>query len=260
MMLVSSLGENVLLCDRLLGERLRQTELREAVAEETACLVVFDVPGGLQACLPVLSEFGAKVSPRYMDKFYICTAGTNSADRQVLLDQFFGLIADDYESLVSLSRNQENITNLLRFIADELGPFDRHVVMDFGCGTGLSLDVAQKLGVNLVGVDSCPTMRARAVARGMVVWSPSDLSKQPIGSIDAAFASYVLHLLPDMDALHELWEHLRVGGVFVANFHKNAGCDMISDSMVRMGACVDELSGPEGMAHHGAYRRFRKQE
>src|SRR5208282_6225038 len=138
--------------------------------------------------------------------------------RQELIDEFFELIGDDYESLVDTNRNVENIRNLLRILASISKRLDGSMILDYGAGTGLALKPAAEFNVQLIGIERSPVMSRRAIARGMTVWTPGELARQPRESLPNAFASYVFHLLPHTNGLRLLWSRLRPGSALAANF------------------------------------------
>ena len=196
---------------------------------------------------------------RYLDRFYLWIPGFDEDRRQSLLDSFFALIADEYESLIDVGRNLGNIQNLLRLVCELTGPTEGSVVIDYGCGTGLSLHAAPELKVSIVGVERCVLMRAHASARGMTVWSPGDLARQPKDSLPAAFASYVLHLLPHTDGVRLLWSRLKPGGVLVANFHKGQGIEQINTCLRENRCRILRLKPPVGSDLHGPYIAYAKE-
>ncbi|UVT22064.1 MAG: methyltransferase domain-containing protein [Nitrospira sp.] len=178
--------------------------------------------------------------------------------RQKLLDEFFSFIARDYESLIDRDRNIDNIRNLLDFAKQYVPLLAQATIIDYGCGTGLSHLVAEELHLNIIGLDRCPSMRAIAFHRGMKVWNPGDLARQPNNSLDVSLASYVFHLLPDTKGLELLWERIRPGGVLVANFHKDAGKHLVRHCLEEKGCMAVKLLAPYGSERHGPYFAFVK--
>jgi len=192
---------------------------------------------------------------RYLDRFYVCVRPHDTHRRQRILDILFDCAAPEYEQLINPNQNRENIFQLLAALEAACGPLAGKLVIDFGCGVGLSKQAAQEFGVRLVGFDRCPRMRKQANAHGLEVWGPRHLAVAPKNSIDAAFCSYLFHLLPDLGSLRLLWLRLRVGGALAANFHKGRGLDRVADAF---GATASEhnIEGPQLMFAHGLYRLF----
>jgi len=211
-------------------------------------LLAWDVTGDATA-LAVLQRSRSDYSlNRYLDRLYLWAPSSDSQHRQALLDMVFEAIAGDYEQLVHPDQNRENIRILLESIRTELGELNDRVVVDYGCGVGLSMSVAVEFGVRLIGVDRSPSMREAAAARGMKVWTLEDLALAPEKSLDGVIASYLFHLLPDLEGLRLLWSRLRLGGVLAANFHKGVGMEVVRQTLEPLGA--RKVSFPALTSHH----------
>jgi len=193
-----------------------------------------------------------------LDKFHILVPIKDTVLRKELFDRFFGLIADEYETLIDIDRNKENIKNLLRLVEHYLGNLKEMTVVDYGCGTGLSLDIAENHGLNIIGFDPCRIMLDIAKQRGMTIWSEDDISKQPHNSIDAAFSSYVFHLISEDESLRILYKVLKAGGILAANFHKNIGKNSTNRYLMQLGFKVLELSNFTARKWHGSYGVYIK--
>jgi len=196
---------------------------------------------------------------RYLDRFYLWTAEDDFERRQEVLDGFFDLIAPEYESLINIQRNVENIRNLLGFLVQLVDPVEGGIIVDFGCGTGFSIEPASALGVQVIGVDRCPKMRAISGTRGMTVWNPEELASLPSDSLAGAFASYVLHSLAHTKELYLLWAGLKPGGVLVANFHKDQGIELVEACVRELQGTIKYLTPPAGSERHGPYIAFLKE-
>lgn len=180
------------------------------------------------------TEFGARFQGYApmpcMDRFDLVMPAPG-APRDRFLQSFFHAVAGEYESLIDPARNAENIRTLLaRALCDPRRP-----VLDFGNGSGLSSAIAAELGIELVGFDVCPGMRALAAARGATVIDEAQLRTLAPGRFGAAFASYVLHLQPAPPQLGDLFRALAPGALFGANFHKRAGFAEFSAHAVATG-------------------------
>lgn len=179
--------------------------------------------------------------------------------RQSLLDRFFELIGEEYDSLIDIRRNLANIQNLLELLRRLSEPIEGLTIIDYGCGTGLSLQVASRYRVSVIGVERCPMMRAMSIARGMIVWSESDLARQPSNSLSAVFASYVFHLQPHRRGLRLLWSRLKPHGALLANFHKGAGIATTNSCLTEEGCRILNLDAPDGSSLHGPYVAYVKE-
>jgi len=251
-----SLDGTFLVCDRTDEQLVNIIESKHRVVRKSNGLLLCQIED--EPSMSLLSAATGMVSRRYLDKFHLLVPENDSDRRQKLLDEFFSLIADNYESLIDRARNLDNILNLLSFIKQYLPDCDEPTILDYGCGTGLSCIVAKDFSWEPIGLDRCPAMRAIASHRGMKVWNAEDLARQPIDSIDASFASYVFHLLPDTKSLEILWARIRPGGVLVANFHKDAGESLVEKCVSQNQCSTVKLLSPNGSQQHGSYFAFLK--
>lgn len=254
-MRVSSLSDHILVCDPALLQHLVRVGLHVNIVHLSESLALAELATSIPEVDETLTTIGASRTPRYLDRFYLCF-GLGSG-HQAVLDSLFELIGSEYDSLVDVARNRHNIRLLLRLIEREVGSLKGRRVVDFGCGTGLSLEIAQEHDIVLLGCDSCPTMRSVAASRGMAVFAPGEFRRMPAGSVDAIFASYVFHLTPDVGSLEIVWDRVHPGGVVAVNLHKNQGYPAISALMSRLNAVRTDLE-PEGGEKHGRYLVYRK--
>jgi SAM-dependent methyltransferase len=239
-------GISVLMADRNCWVRNGLCLYEVAQDEEDLCRTVA-MRTGLHGC-------------RYLDRFFVLTSLINAKMRQYTYDRFFTMIARQYDELIEIDRNRQNILNLLNYLAGAIHASGASIV-DYGCGTGLSVDVMRTDGLSrfqVHGVDRCPKMRQIAADRGMQVWSPGDLARQEKGSIGGAFASYVFHLLPDVHGVRLLWSRLSPGAILVANFHKNKGIEMINACLEPTALDVRIVIGMDGDQWHGTYVAYVK--
>ena len=257
MMQVSDLGYDILVCDDKLANKINKLEPAIPLVMRYPNICFLDIQGKAENIFQRLLHFGVDLSPKLMDRFFICRQ-VDSAKRQRLLESFFDVIAPIYEQLVDIQRNYENIQNLMEAAKSYINVSKCCTVIDFGCGIGLSHDVMAQYEMMIVGLDPCPGMRGLAKRRGMRVWGPAELARQPMESIDAAFASYVFHLLPDSGLLRLLWNRLKVGGVITANFHKQEGLVVFETTMNELGGVRMKAVPLRDDTHHGAYRVFAK--
>ncbi len=95
-------------------------------------------------------------------------------------------------------------------------------MLDFGCGTGVALDVCRHLAleetiVDLVGTDLSDEMLSIARGRGQRVLTLAEWRAEPSASFDAAISCFVLHYgVPDNDHV-QIAQQLKPGGIFSAN-------------------------------------------
>jgi len=258
-MRVSDLGQYLLVCHEIDALLLCSTYLAGRQVLKCKELCLFNVGDETQKLNETINTIPNLKARRYFDKFYLWTPENNDKRRQYVLDRFFELIANEYESLIDVERNLDNIRNLFWFLDRLMDPLERATVVDYGCATGLSIRLATKLDIKLIGFDRCLKMRQIASGRGMIVWSTGELARQPKGSLDGAFASYVFHLLPNTYGLRLLWARLKQGGVIVANFHKNQGTEVVGACIHELKGSVQHLRSPIGSERHGVYVAYRKE-
>lgn len=204
-----------------------------------------------------LAENGHRLSPRFMDTFFVEVNDDDNV-RQSLLTGFFNVVASLYRELVDVDRNLENIETLLTIIKEQITLRADDPIVDLGCGIGLSIEIASHHGLNIVGVDPCPNMRHFAALNGLTAWSPGDVARLPPNSLQAAFASYVFHLLPESGLLRLTWHRIESGGVVAANFHKQQGIAHFQATMHTLGATPVALDSCLTSTRHGQYLAFKK--
>jgi 2-polyprenyl-3-methyl-5-hydroxy-6-metoxy-1,4-benzoquinol methylase len=110
--------------------------------------------------------------------------------------------------------------NLYRYVLDKFSPqLDDgagRTVLDFGCGTGMFMEVAAERGFEVYGVDLAPDARARAADR----WGASRVAAEPslLGSggpqqFDLiTMWSVLAHIADPADQIGDLGDRLRPGG------------------------------------------------
>lgn len=178
--------------------------------------------------------------------------------RQALFMEFFEYIATVYEELIDVSRNRQNVQNLLFHLRSIIGDLKGKHLLDFGCGTGLAIQSLAESGASYVGLDQSVHMREVARGRGMAVISLRDLPGFQ-STFDGAIASYVFHLTVDDDALRGLWRSLKQPGVLIANFHKGFGVERINQFFEKLHCQIVNLGG-QPTSIHGPYYAYAKLE
>jgi hypothetical protein len=162
---------------------------------------------------PLVVTSGATHFVRLMDRLYVPTPRDECTTIAV-----FDACALAYESLIHVERNLKNIRRLLDLIDGRSHHIEGSLrVLDFGCGTGLSVQAVARhpnpARYSLYGLEAAPHMRVLAGGRGLhLVGSTCDQRYEGI------FASYVLHgglALPDTEWILRA---LTKTGVFVANW------------------------------------------
>jgi SAM-dependent methyltransferase len=215
-----------------------------------------------KACLSDIdTERGLKASGRtiikLMDRFWFVLADKGELQEAVFAE-FFEYIADEYERLIDVSRNVENIETLLSQLSTILGNLADQSILDFGCGTGLGIGPLTAFGTLFTGVDQAAHMRDLARKRGMPVISMDQLQSRT-SAFHGVIASYVFHLFVDEFVFDQLWNTVRIGGALVANFHKGSGIERANAFFRRSDCRIVECEVAPHLQRHGSYLAYIKQ-
>jgi predicted TPR repeat methyltransferase len=170
--------------------------------------------------LPKLIRSEATIYKRVLDRFYLPRISDPA-----LSTALFDLCASLYDTVIDRKRNVRNICQLLRTVIGNATDKRRRLkVLDFGCGTGLSMAAMEALPkkmsarIDLYGTDASSTMLTQASAKGLRILKFSEWQAMLPGSFDAIIASFVLHCgILDIE-LRTIGRQLRPGGIFVANY------------------------------------------
>lgn len=105
------------------------------------------------------------------------------------------------------------------------------LVIDLGCGTGLSCAPLHLSGREVIGVDPSPAMLARAVGHSRITspWqSDAAATGLPDHSADTVITSNLLHIHPDpRQVLDEAWRLVAPGGLLVVVW-PSAGATLVT--------------------------------
>lgn len=121
-------------------------------------------------------------------------------------------------------------------LIDLLAPKQGEKILDLGCGTG---DLAHKLydyGVDIVGVDKSENMVTQAKNKyphiQFMVQDATDLKFN--SEFNAVFSNATLHWVkPPTKALNCIYQSLKQGGRFVAEFGGKGNVQTITDEMIK---------------------------
>ncbi|MEV0091022.1 class I SAM-dependent methyltransferase [Streptomyces sp. NPDC050738] len=111
-------------------------------------------------------------------------------------------------------------------------PDGAHTLLDIACGTGIVTERLHRPGLRVLGADASYGMARKAADRvpGAVVIGDVRRLPFPDASLDAVSAVWLLHLVPEAEAVvAEAARVLRPGGVFVTTVDKDAGHDVGCD-------------------------------
>lgn len=127
------------------------------------------------------------------------------------------LVYDRVNAIASLGTSRIDRRNVI----DALDLPPEASVLDLGCGTGdLALHAQTLLGpqANVIGVDPCDDMLARARARGVAQTANGHFESIPLpsGSVDAVVSAYAIRYANDLRrATDEMYRVLKPGGRLV---------------------------------------------
>lgn len=158
---------------------------------------------------------------RYFENAYLSKALSGHARLQVV-QSYFDAVSSSYTGLVHKGVNAACYEYLFE-IARAVNPNFQNC-LDFGCGPGTILDNAVSLAVrDVVGWDFSPSMLRIAENRGLTVLQDDDFWSMP-RQFELVLSVFVLHYgTVTVALLQRISQHLEIGGVFAANFHKGIG-------------------------------------
>jgi Methyltransferase domain len=256
-MQVSELSGHEIVCTSDLSQAILRAVPGLAVLHSDDEVVIVSMSGKDQEIAAYLAEEGHRLSPRFMDRFFF-EVNEDDNVRQSLLTGFFNVLAPLYRELVDVDRNVQNIETLLTLIERQVAFRTDGLIVDLGSGIGLSREPASRRGLRVVGVDPCPSMRHLAGLNGLTAWGPGDVARLPSDSFQAAFASYVFHLIPESGLLRLIWHRIENGGVLAANFHKQQGIEQFRATMHALGGIPVALDAALASTRHGQYLAYKK--
>ena len=162
---------------------------------------------------------------RHFDSILVISPKDNSLECVTFWKLFFEYIAYGYEYIIKIENNKENIKYLYEKLKEFTSLSKDSLVLDFACGTGLSKELIKD--VRLLGVDASKSMSRIANSKGLETLTIKNLNNH-ICRYDAIFCSYALHICNDEETLSVLWNSLKIGKPFVANFHKGIGVKYVN--------------------------------
>jgi trans-aconitate methyltransferase len=127
------------------------------------------------------------------------------------------------------------VSNYGNSLIELLAPKQGERILDLGCGTG---DLANKLyenGVEIIGIDKSENMVEQAICKyPHIQFQVQDATKLPYDSdFDAVFSNATLHWVqPAIHALHGIYQSLKTGGRFVAEFGGKGNVQTITDEII----------------------------
>ncbi|WP_445661496.1 class I SAM-dependent methyltransferase [Bacillus sp. FSL K6-3431] len=127
-------------------------------------------------------------------------------------------------------------------LVDLLDPKKGEKILDLGCGTG---DLAKKLydfEVNIIGVDKSENMVTQAMQKyPHIKFAVCDATELEYDSeFEAVFSNATLHWIKKpKQALHCIFNSLKPGGRFIAEFGGKGNVQSITDEISKQFKCLD---------------------
>ena len=116
-----------------------------------------------------------------------------------------------------------------------LAPYAGEKILDLGCGTGDIANQLDLLGVHVIGVDKSENMVKQAQRKypGIPFQVKDAVNMQYINEFDAVFSNATLHWVkPPKQALQSIFDALKPGGRFVAEFGGKGNVQRITDEII----------------------------
>jgi hypothetical protein len=228
-------------------------------ADEFSVISSSDCIDILETCLTIAvlknraMKFGLKNFDVQLDSYVLIHGETITKD--IMISSLYEYIAPIYEEVIDITRNIENIETLL-IIADKHNQKKGKILLDYGCGTGLSRSIVSSDNT-LYGYEPSYSMGEYASLRGINVISREDLEDSDL-FFDVIFSSYVFHLDVDFNILAKALSKLTDFGIFVCNIHKGSLGSNFVKRMESVGLIEQSLASSFQNTEHGKYVSFKK--
>jgi SAM-dependent methyltransferase len=160
---------------------------------------------------------------RYMDRYFL-----PRPPDPAIVTALCNHIALQYNREIDSERNISNIVSLLRRAVEQIPHQTGYPlrILDFGCGTGLSVQALSRLSagqsnhIELIGTDASPAMLEQAHRNGLRVITMDAWWNTSPRSFDAVIASFLFHFGITDDEARALATQVRPPGIIVGNYHK----------------------------------------
>lgn len=187
----------------------------------------------------------------YLDKF-ILVLPDDACQRRMIWEYIYKNYAKDYEKMINQKHNLQCIQYMLNILQREKynGVLN---ILDFGCGTGLSIN-AEFIG-QIYGYDINESMRKIACKKGMKVLTEEDFWNLPAECFQGVLASYALHMAVSGSELNKIVSTLINNGLLVANFYKGIDCDRVTKKLIGMNMVIEKKEENRGFGQIYVYRK-----
>lgn len=216
--------------DQRASQLARQLKLK-AIVQNTE-LVIFGTSG---VSIDVRATSTALESAGYVKYFENAYMSGNLVEpaRLELVQGYFDVVSSIYGDLTRSGLNAACYEHLLNEAKRMTQVIES--CLDFGCGPGTILESKVPAEVPVVaGWDFSPRMRSLARSHGLPVLREVDFL-QGSRLFDVVLAAFVFHYgTVSASQLGHICQRLRIGGIFVANFHKDLGLDHFMSTLSRV--------------------------
>lgn len=192
----------------------------------------------------------------YLDKF-ILVLPDDVYQRRMIWEYIYKIYSKDYEKMIDQKHNLQCIQYMLNILQREKynGALN---ILDFGCGTGLSINA--EFSGQIYGYDINESMRKIACEKGMKVLTEEDFWNLPAECFQGVLASYTLHMAVSGSELNKIVSILINNGLLVANFYKGIDCDRVTEKLVGMNMVIEEKEENRGFGQIYVYRKCCERE
>lgn len=166
---------------------------------------------------------------RYLDSFYL-ELPNNTSEQKRFWDDLYGFIDGSYECYIDKNNNLACISLLIHNLNNYHLISKESTLLDFGCGSGLSLETEWNNKCRIIGYERNYSMYKMAITRGMNVFLPETIDSCLNNSIDAVFSSFVFHMSVDYEDLLKISPKLKKNAPWSLNFYK----DINKEKAIRM--------------------------
>ncbi len=163
----------------------------------------------------------------YLDRF-ILVLPTNAEQRRILWEYLYENHVTDYEHMIDTDHNLQCIQQMLDILQNKIHSSELNV-LDFGCGTGLSVKAI--FPGRIYGYDMNKNMREAASQKGMKVMEEKEFWTLPKEYFHGILASYAFHMAIRVQEIEKLVYILKKDGILVANYYKEMDCERINNML-----------------------------
>lgn len=177
-------------------------------------------------------ELRAKGYHRIFESCFVVQPSQSILRQEVIHLLFLEIAGDTYNATIDRRMNIGCYEALYEG-ASKLCAFPIKTVLDFGCGPGtvLASPIYRQFDT-LLGFDFVQGNRDHATEVGLRVLDESQLDELELEYFDLVVCSYVLHYRSvSVELISKIFDRLRVGGIWAANFHKSEGVSWFLESL-----------------------------